>query len=375
MTLHSVKLGFIPLVDAGPLIIARELGFAEEERLQIDLIAARSWSRLRDMLVFEQVEAAHMLSAVPVSTALGLGGAAARLEALMVLSMGGEMIGLSRGLAAEIRAAGPYPAFTDAPAAAAALSAARPGGLRIGVPFVFSMHAELLHLWLGALPGLRLLTVPPSQMAEALAAGEIEAFCVGEPWGSFCVEQGAGELLLPGSAIWGRAPEKVLAVRAGWAEAHPETAGRLMRALWRACRWLGDPGNRMTASEILAREAYLDVSADLIERALSGNIITRPEGDAARADNFVLFHEYGVNYPWPEQADWIGRGLAQRVGLPAATAQAARAAFRGDLYALHMAGTGAEIPGSTATDSPGSGTAEAGTPFAQGRVFSPALPQ
>jgi two-component system, oxyanion-binding sensor len=164
-------------------------------------------------------------------------------------------------------------------------------------------------------------------------------------------------------------------VRAGWAEENPETAGRLMRALWRACRWLGDPGNRMTASEILAREAYLDVSADLIERALSGNIIARPEGDAARADNFVLFHEHGVNYPWPEQADWIGRGLAQRMGLPAAAAQAARAAFRGDLYAQHMAGTGADIPGTTTSDSPDSGAANRGDRFTQGRVFSPALPQ
>ena len=80
--------------------------------------------------------------------------------------------------------------------------------------------------------------MPPPLMARALAMGEIDAFCVGEPWGSIAVEAGVGELVLPGTAIWAFAPEKVLATRLGWAAAEPGLAGPLVRAFGgRAAGW------------------------------------------------------------------------------------------------------------------------------------------
>ena len=91
----DVSLGYVPLVDAAPLIIADVLGFAEAEGLRFDLHRAASWSMLRDMLDQGQVQAAHMLSVVPVAQALGLGAGAARFEAPLVLSLGGQVIGLS----------------------------------------------------------------------------------------------------------------------------------------------------------------------------------------------------------------------------------------------------------------------------------------
>lgn len=75
---QSLALGYIPLVDAAPLIVAAEFGFAEEEGLHLDLQPAASWSMLRDMLDFGQVAAAQMLSVVPVARALGLGGGRSR---------------------------------------------------------------------------------------------------------------------------------------------------------------------------------------------------------------------------------------------------------------------------------------------------------
>lgn len=229
MNATSLTLGFVPLVDAAPLLVAQALGFAGEEGLDLTLVPAPSWSSLRDMLSSGQVVAAQMLAPVPIATAMGLGGAATQLEALMVLNLNGNTVGVSRDLAARMRAGGFAFDFADARAAGLALLGAGPG-LRVGVPFAFSMHRELIHYWLGSLglplpTGLEICTVPPPRMAEALAAGEIDAFCVGEPRGSVAVETGAGELILPGSAIWAAAPEKVLAARAGWAEAEPDRAG------------------------------------------------------------------------------------------------------------------------------------------------------
>ncbi|NJM83586.1 MAG: ABC transporter substrate-binding protein, partial [Tabrizicola sp.] len=180
-----LRLGFVPLIDAAPLIVADALGFAEEEGLALDLYRAPSWASLRDNLVLGQVEAAHMLSPVPVAMALGLGGAQSQLDALSVLNANGNVIGVSQPLAGRMRDAGHDFALDDARAAGLALLAAAGERLRIGVPFPFSMHHELVRYWLDGLgaplpEGLRIVTVPPPRMAEALAADEIDAFCVGE---------------------------------------------------------------------------------------------------------------------------------------------------------------------------------------------------
>ncbi|ALG89532.1 MAG: nitrate transporter [Confluentimicrobium sp.] len=353
MSTVRLRAGFIPLVDAAPLIIAHEFGFAEEEGLALDLTAAPSWSTLRDMLALGQIEAAHMLSPVPVAMALGLGGMATRFDALMVLSVNGNSIGVSRDLAARMRDNGFRFDFADAHAAGRALIAASGARPRIGVPFPFSMHAELLYHWLGSLgvsapQALQVKTVPPPLMAEAMAAGEIDAFCVGAPWGSIAVETGVGELLLPGKAIWAFAPEKVLAVRHDWAESEPDLTSRLMRAVWRAGRWLGDANNRITVSEILARPEYVNVGAEIIERSLTGRLVISPRGEVRETPGFLEFFAGAATFPWRSQAAWIGGQLAARTGLDqAAAAAAARNVFRSDLYRRNLRDVGAELPGAS----------------------------
>lgn len=349
-----VSAGFIPLVDAAPLIVAREIGFAEEEGIDLTLRAAPSWSTLRDRLMLGQIEAAHMLFPMPVAAALGLGGIGARLDILMVLSLNGNSIGVSRRMAARMRAAGYEFDFADARRAGEALIAATEGRLRVGVPFPYSMHAELLYHWLGAL-GLRapqdldVHTVPPPLMAEAMAEDQIDAFCVGAPWGSIAVETGVGELLLPGSAIRARAPDKVLAVRHDWAEAEPVLTRRLMRALWQAGRWLARPENRTTAVELLAQRAYLDLSAELIERALSGNVVISPRGELRRVNDYMTFHGGAAGYPWTSQAALVASRLAGRLGLDRASSMAAAGAIcRTDLYRANLADLGADLPAETA---------------------------
>ena len=204
----TLRLGYVPLLDAAPVIIAEALGFAEEEGLTLDLHTAPSWAALRDMLAVGQVDAAQMLAPVPVAMALGLGRGPVRFEALCVLNLNGNVIGISNALAAMMASAGYSFDFGDAAAAGRALLAAAPN-LRIGVPYTFSMHRELLQYWLAASGAsaaqLDIRTVPPPRMAEALQAGEIDLFCVGEPWGSVAVENGSGTLLLPTSALWARA--------------------------------------------------------------------------------------------------------------------------------------------------------------------------
>jgi len=388
MSTAPLSAGFIPLVDAAPLIIARELGFAEEEGLDLTLRRAPSWSTLRDMLVLGQIEAAHMLAPVPVAMALGLGGLNTRIDALMVLSVNGNAIGVSSAMAGRMRAAGHPFDFADARAAGNALVAACEARPRIGVPFPFSMHAELLYRWLGALgmsvpQQLSVKTVPPPLMSEAMAAGEIDAFCVGSPWGSIAVENGVGELLLPTSAIWNYAPEKVLAVRHDWSANEPELTRRLMRATWRAGRWLEDRTNRMTAADILSRPEYVNVSVDVIERALIGRFMVSPRGEIRDVDNYLAFTAHAASFPWRSQAVWIAAQMAARMGLDRTTAtQVARDVFRSDLYRQNLRDLGVELPAASeriegAITTPTAAPAESGTlilandAFFDRQVFDP----
>ncbi|MFW2542338.1 CmpA/NrtA family ABC transporter substrate-binding protein [Primorskyibacter sp. 2E107] len=347
-TLLSV--GYIPLTDAAPLIVAQEMGFALEEGISLDLRRAPSWSSLRDMLSFGQVDAAQMLSPVPIAAALGFGGAGAPLSAVSVLSVNGNVIGVSRALEERLRANGHDFDFADAEKAGRALIAVGGERLRIGVPFPFSMHAELVFYWLSALgyavpERVEVRTVPPPLMAEAIAEGEIDAFCVGEPWGTKTVENNVGALLLPGNAIWSFAPEKVLAVRSDWADTETSLTDRLIRAVWRAGRWLADPASRLLASEVLARRHYLDLPPEHVERSLSGRLVISARGEARDVPGFIEFHNGAAGFPWRSQAEWIGCQLGKRIGQDPEAA--ARGVYRSDIYRRALRDTAADLPGAS----------------------------
>ncbi|MBM2576359.1 ABC transporter substrate-binding protein [Jannaschia sp. Os4] len=346
---RPLRIAHLPLVDAAPLVVARDLGLAEAEGLTLELVAAPSWSALRDMLGTGQAEAAQMLSPMPVAMALGLGGVPGAVEALQVLSVNGDVIGVSPALAARM---GPV-RFGDAGGAGAALlAAARRAPVRIGVPFPFSMHAELVHYLLERCgppaPGeIVIRTVPPPLMADALGAGEVDAFCVGEPWGSDAVERGAGALILPGRAIWAFSPEKVLAARTGWAEAQPARASALMRALHRAARWLSAPANLPLAAEMMARDGALGLSVEMVEPALTGRLRAGSSGEA-HVPGFLEFHAGAAAFPWRSQGAWIADRLARRHGLDRKAAQAAgRRVFRSDLYRRLVGDLAADMPGAS----------------------------
>ncbi|MEM9784449.1 MAG: CmpA/NrtA family ABC transporter substrate-binding protein [Pseudomonadota bacterium] len=353
MAMIPVEAGFIPLVDAAPLIIAREMGFAEEEGIDLRLHRQPSWSVMRDRLAVGHLQAAHMLAPVPVAMSMGLGGLAVPLDATMLLSVNGTVIGVSPRLADAMRAHGVSNDFMAARLVGESLIAVVTETLRVGVPFPFSMHAELLYYWLGSLglrapEGLEVRTIPPPLMADAMATGEIDAFCVGEPWGSIAVERGVAELILPGCAIWRFAPEKVLAMARAMIERDPDLTRRLMRACWRSGRWLSDAAHHMTTAEILSRPGYLDVAPEIVERSLSGRLMISRGGEERQAPRFIEFHGGAAQFPWRSQALWIATRLAARTGLDRGDAAGvARDCFRADLFRSNLGPVGADMPGAS----------------------------
>lgn len=346
--IDTLTAGFLPLTDAAPLVVAREMGFAAEEGLDLNLVKATSWSSLRDYVLLGRLDAAQMLSPIPVANALGL-GALGGMEVIAALNLSGNAVTISNALADQMAADGYEFDFADAAAAGRALIAlGRP--LRIAVPFPFSMHAELLYYWLDTLglaapQSLIVRTIPPPLMAEAMASDEVDAICVGEPWGSLAVENGDGRMLLPTCAIRQSTIEKVLATRSGWADENPDLTRKLLRALWRAGEWLDQPDKREVAAEIMSRPDYLGLPVDLVERALRGHFLTSSHGDLRICPNFLTFGAGAAGFPWRSQAAWIGMRIAARTGLDHDEARkSATAVFRTDIYRNHLRGVGADLP-------------------------------
>jgi len=352
MPLTRLRLGYLPLIDAAPLVIGHEMGFAAEEGLELDLMRLTAWAQSRDMLGAGLIDAAHMLVPMPIGQALRLGPDLPPFDLVMFLSHGGQAFAVNSRIETRLRALGHGFDFADARAAGEALRRAVPGVLRVGVPFTFSTQFELVSHWLGACgfshDELELVTVPPPKMADAVAAGEVDAICVGEPWASFAVERGVAALLLPGIAIWAAPPEKALVLRRDFTEARPDETGALMRALWRAGRWLDDPAHRGTAAEILSRAEYLDLPSELAERGLAGKLMVASGGEMRGAPGFIAFNAGAASFPWKSIAALIGGNIARRRGIdPAWAMQAAMAHFRTDLYRQHLRPAGAALPGAS----------------------------
>lgn len=310
MTDFRITAGFIPLTDSLLLVAAREKGFAAAEGVDLTLVREISWANIRDRVAVGQFDVAHMLAPMPIAASLGLSPIDVPVIAAMGLNLGGNAITVSAALWESMQAAG-APADLSPAAVGAALRLVvklRKGKLRLAVVHPYSSHNYELRYWLAASGihpdrDVELVIVPPPLMADALAAGRINGFCVGEPWGSVAVASGAGRIATVKSKLWPLSPEKVLGVTETWAAAHPDALAALLRALHKAALWCGVPANHAEAAALLARPDYLGQPAEVIARALSGRIMQAPGHEVEVAD-FFISHAHGANLPSPADALW-----------------------------------------------------------------------
>lgn len=352
----ELRIAFLPLDDVAVLAVARERGFAEEEGLALDLVRTTSWATLRDRLVYGQVQAAHMLAPLAVAVTLGLSQQPAALAAPYKLNVNGNMLAMATEFAAALdpdpasRLADPLGTAHDF-AAAIGLWRRKPV---IGVVHRFSSHAIMVRYWLasaGVDPDrdVVLRVLPPSLTVEAMRAGEIDGFIAGEPWGSAAVDAGLAEAVAIGERIWRRGVEKVLAFRETWLEEHPETIDQLLRALARSAAWCDDPANHAALAHLLSDPRYVDQSAELVVRALSGQIVARSGEPPVANPDFMLFSREATAFPWRSQALWIYSQFV-RWGMIEHTPEhvaKAGAVFRPDIFRRALAHSNVPMPGAS----------------------------
>ncbi len=353
---RSLRIGFLPLTDAAPLVVAEELGFFTAAGLRVTLSAESAWAALRDKLTYGALDAAHLLSPMAIAAALGLGGSPVRrLTVAAGLGQNGNTIVLSHALA-ELAGtfAPPLSAqiFAEAVRRRAAAGQAPP---RLAVVYAHSSHNYLLRHWLakGGLDpdrDVRLVVVPPPLVARALATDAIDGFCAGEPWGSHAIAQGAGRLALSTGDIWQNHPEKVLALAGEIAERDPEAAIAASVAVIRAARWLDDPANGAQAAWLLRDRALPEVDTGVIAQAFNGCVAGAP-GEAPTPLAAPL-RFLPATRPDAEGASWWFSAMRRWQHLPAdAGTEPALAPWRNTIWSEAAALIG-ERPPTTTTPSP-----------------------
>lgn len=342
--LTPVIAGFIPLLDSAVLVAAKEKGFAEREGIALQLIRETSWANIRDRLAVGHFDVAHMLAPMPIAASLNLTSLAVPMLAPMVLGLGGNAITVAASIWRQMGDLGADPDGDPAStgvAFAKVLSARKERGesrLRFGVVHPFSGHAYELRYWLAAAgldPDLdvEISVVPPQLMADALAAGQLDGYCVGEPWNTAAVQAGTGRIATYKQAIWPDSPEKVLGVTRKWANAQPDALSALMRAISAAADWCAQSDNLTELAQLLSGPTYIDCSPDLCVPALGGDMKLDQNTHKSIPD-FLTFSGGLRAAPSPAQGVWFFSQMVrwgQAVADPEAERQAAEI-FSPDLY-------------------------------------------
>jgi len=266
-----VRLGFLPLSDCAPLVVARKLALDLRHGIRIELLRQPSWAALRDKLLSGELDAAHALYSMALGIQLGIAGPRDEMSILMTLNRNGQAISLSREL---IEATAEHGSLRQAIANL---------GRRAMLAHTFptGTHAVWLREWLhtqgiDAMRDVQMMVIPPNQMVDAMANGELDGFCAGEPWHAVAVARGVGATIACSSEIWPDHPEKALICRRAWASLECGTAIALMQTLTQACRWLGEPGNLEQAALWLSEQNAVGVTPALILPRMLGDYGSAP---------------------------------------------------------------------------------------------------
>lgn len=353
---QEIRAGFIPLVDCAPLVVAHELGFAEQEGLRLSLVRETSWATIRDRLAVSHLDAAHILAPLPIASNLGLGPLPVAMHVPIAFGTGANTVTVSARLSRMLE---PHLALSDLDAGRAlqalrmAIAEARADARRslvFGIVHPYSAHHYQLKYWMssGGLVENRdyeLVVVPPPLLPDALKNNRIDGFCAGEPWGSVAARVAGGRAITTNAHIWRNGPEKVLGVRAQWAQDHPAALMALVRAIYRAAGWCDADENRAALAALLSRGDYLAQPVDRLRLILAGEF---PAADKTlhRIDGFLNFHRNAATFPWISHALWFYAQMV-RSGQVRHTPEAivaVRGTYRPDIYRAALAPLGVELP-------------------------------
>ena len=298
----EVKIGFIPLTDCASVVMASVLKFDEKYGVKIIPTKEASWAGVRDKLVNGELDMAHVLYGLIYGVHLGIGGQKKDMAVLMSLNQNGQAITLSKALADKGAVDGP---------SLAALMAREKREFTFAATFPTGTHAMWIHYWLAAaginpLSGAKLITVPPPQMVANMRVGNMDGFCVGEPWNHRAIMDGIGITANTTQDIWRDHPEKTLGTTGEFVKQNPNTARAVMMAVLEASRWIdASLANKLKMAETLAQRAYVNTGVDAINQRILGRYQNGLGKTWDDPHHMKFFSDGAVNYPYLSDGMWF----------------------------------------------------------------------
>lgn len=299
----TLRVGFIPLTDCAPVVMAAVKKFDEKYGITIIPSKESSWASVRDKLLSGELDAAHVLYGMVYGLQLGVSGPQREMAVLMTLNNNGQAITLSN----QLKAAG----VTDGASLKKVIAASPQGTYTFAQTFPSGTHAMWLYYWLAnagidPFSDVRNVVVPPPQMVVNMKIGNMSGYCVGEPWNQRAILDGIGFTAATSQQIWPDHPEKVLGTTSAWVSANGNAARALTAAVLEASRWIdaSDENRRETAKTIAAR-AYINTAVETIEGRMLGHYEDGLGKTWQDAHAMRFFNDGAVSYPWLSDGIWF----------------------------------------------------------------------
>jgi nitrate/nitrite transport system substrate-binding protein len=299
---EEVKIGFIPLTDCASVVMASVLGFDRKYGVKIVPSKEASWAGVRDKLVNGELDFAHVLYGLIYGVHMGTSGPKKDMAVLMTLNNNGQAITLSKKLAEKGAVDG---------AGLARLMASDKREYTFAQTFPAGTHAMWLYYWLAAnginpMKDAKVITVPPPQMVANMRVGNMDGYCVGEPWGHRAIIDGIGITAITTQDIWKDHPEKVLGTTSDFVKKNPNTARAVIAAILEAGKWIdASLGNKQKMAETVADKSYVNTSVDAINQRILGRY-QNGLGKTWDDPNYMKFYSDGaVTFPYLSDGMWF----------------------------------------------------------------------
>lgn len=259
---RPVRIGFVQLCDAAPLIVAAEAGLFAALGISVILSRELGWASIRDKLLLGELDYVHALGPMPLAASASDGPSVADCVGLMRLSQNGNGITVSRKhWDAGVRSGEDLARFIN--------NERWRRRFVFGVVAQASSHHFLLRQWLRSLdlePGrdVEVVTLPPGQFLRNLSSNTIDGACVGEPWNTLAVAQGSGWCVASSMDIAPNHPEKTLMMTRLRLEERGDEAARIVAAVALACRWCDRDEAVLPLARMLSRTVYLQLPSRIL---------------------------------------------------------------------------------------------------------------
>ena len=297
----EVKIGFIPLTDCAPIVVAAEMGFDKKYGIKIIPAKQASWAAIRDKTVNGELHASHVLYGLVYGVQLGIGGQQKDMKVLMSLNNNGQAITLSNQLKDK--------GVKDGKSLKRVM-ANENRDFTFAQTFPTGTHAMWLNYWLAAnginpIKDIKNIVVPPPQMVANMRIGNMDGFCVGEPWNARAIYDKLGFTVTTTQDIWTDHPEKVLGTTAEFVAKNPNTTRAMIAAILDACKYIDALENRAKVAKLISGKAYVNTTEEVIAGRFVGDY-DDGNGRKYKDPNYMKFYSDGaVNFPYLSDGMWF----------------------------------------------------------------------